>query len=92
MRAISLHASVVLGPWLLKRLYGTPWNCCGILLRMVSTLEDQIVELCAKAVAAKGSDGLSSILSELRAALQQEDKLVKVQLAELTRMRSPNVF
>jgi hypothetical protein len=56
----------------------------------VHTLEDTIRELCAKAVAAKDSDQLSPILSELRATHEQ-DQLAKVLIAERTRMLNPNV-
>jgi len=58
---------------------------------MASALEDQILNLCEKAVSAKGSEGLSLILSQLRVALHEEDKLNQVLRAELTRMRSPSV-
>jgi hypothetical protein len=58
---------------------------------MPHTLEDKIRELCAKAVAAKDSDQLSPILSELRAALYEQDQLAKVLIAERTRMLNPNV-
>jgi hypothetical protein len=58
---------------------------------MPHTLEDKIRELCAKAVAAKDSDQLSPILSELRDALHEQDQLAKVLIAERTRMLNPNV-
>ena len=58
---------------------------------MPHTLEVRIRELCAKAVAAKDSDHLSPILSELRAALYEQDQLDKVLIAERTRMLNPNV-
>jgi hypothetical protein len=57
----------------------------------VHTLEDTIRELCAKAVAAKDSDQLSPILSQLRATLHEQDTLTKVLIAERTRMLNPNV-
>jgi hypothetical protein len=63
----------------------------GILQAMPHSLEDKIRELCAKAVAAKDSDQLSPILSELRAALHEQDQLAKVLIAERTRMLNPNV-
>jgi hypothetical protein len=58
---------------------------------MSHTLEDKIRELCAIAVAAKDSDQLSPILSELRDALHEQDQLAKVLIAERTRMLNPNV-
>jgi hypothetical protein len=58
---------------------------------MPHPLEDKIRELCAKAVAAKGSDQLSPILSELRAILDEQDRLARVLIAERTRMLNPNV-
>jgi hypothetical protein len=58
---------------------------------MPHTLEDKILELCAKAVAAKDSEQLSPILSDLRAALHEQDQLAKVLMAERTRMLNPNV-
>jgi len=58
---------------------------------MPPSLEVQIRELCAKAVAAKDSDHLSPILSELRVVLHEEDQLAKVLIAERTRMLNPNV-
>ena len=58
---------------------------------MPHTLEDKIRELCAKAVAAKDSDQLSPILSDLRDALHEQDQLAKVLIAERTRMLNPNV-
>jgi hypothetical protein len=57
-----------------------------------TTLEDRIRELCAKAVAAKNSDQLRPILSELRAALHEQDQLAKELIAERTRTLNPNVF
>ena len=59
---------------------------------MPTSLEKRIRELCANAVTAKGSEDLIAILSELRAALDEQDMLVKGLLAEHTRMRSPHVF
>ena len=58
---------------------------------MPTTLEDKILELCAKAVAAKDSEQLSPILSDLRAALHEQDQLAKVLIAERARMLNPNV-
>jgi hypothetical protein len=58
---------------------------------MAKALEERIRELCAKAVAAKDSDQLSPILSELRDALHEQDQLAKVLMAERTRMLNPNV-
>jgi hypothetical protein len=58
---------------------------------MPHTLEDKILELCAKAVAAKDSEQLSPILSDLRDALHEQDQLAKVLMAERTRMLNPNV-
>jgi hypothetical protein len=55
-------------------------------------LEKRIRELCANAVAAKGSEDLIAILSHLRAALDEQDTLAKGLVAEHTRMRSPHVF
>jgi hypothetical protein len=59
---------------------------------MPEALEERIRELCAKAVAAKDSEQLSLILSELRAALHEQDQLAKELMAERTRMLNPNVF
>jgi hypothetical protein len=59
---------------------------------MPTALEERIRELCANAVAAKDSDGLIPILEELRAALQEQEMLAKVLIAERTRMLNPNVF
>jgi hypothetical protein len=56
---------------------------------MPHTLEDKIRELCAKAVAAKDSEQLSPILSELRDVLHEQ--LAKVLIAERTHMLNPNV-
>ena len=58
---------------------------------MPEALEERIRELCAKAVAAKDSEQLSPILSDLRAALNEQDQLAKVLMAERTRMLNPNV-
>ena len=58
---------------------------------MPTRLEERIRELCAKAVAAKDSEHLSPILSELRDALHEQDQLAKVLIAERTRMLNPNV-
>jgi hypothetical protein len=58
---------------------------------MPHALEDKIRELCAKAVAAKDSDQLNPILSELRAILHEQDQLARVLIAERTRMLNPNV-
>lgn len=44
---------------------------------MPEALEERIRELCAKAVAAKDSDQLSPILSELRNALHEQDQIAK---------------
>jgi hypothetical protein len=59
---------------------------------MPKALEERIRELCASAVAAKDSEGLIPILEELRAALQEQEMLAKVLIAERTRMLNPNVF
>jgi hypothetical protein len=59
---------------------------------MPTGLEKRIRELCANAVAAKGSEDLIAILSDLRAALDEQDTLAKGLVAEHTRMRSPHVF
>ena len=59
---------------------------------MPTSLEDRIRELCATVVATKDSDQLSPILSELRAALHEQDQLVKELIGERTRMLNPNVF
>ena len=53
---------------------------------MPSGLEKRIRELCANAVAAKDSEELIPILSELRAALHERDALAKGLIAERTRM------
>jgi hypothetical protein len=58
---------------------------------MPEALEERIRELCAKAVAAQDSEQLSPILSDLRAALHEQDQLAKVLIAERTRMLNPNV-
>jgi hypothetical protein len=58
---------------------------------MPTGLEKRIRELCANAVAAKDSEELIPILSELRAALYEQDQLAKVLIAERTRMLNPNV-
>jgi hypothetical protein len=58
---------------------------------MPNALVERIRELCAKAVAAQDSNQLNPILSELRAALHEQDQLAKVLIAERTRMRNPNV-
>ena len=58
---------------------------------MPEALEERIRELCAKAVAAQDSDQLNPILSELRAALHEQDQLARVLIAERTRMLNPNV-
>jgi hypothetical protein len=58
---------------------------------MPNALEGRIRELCAKAVATEDSDQLIPILSELRAALHEQDQLAKVLIAERTRMLNPNV-
>jgi hypothetical protein len=58
---------------------------------VLHTSEDKIRELCAKAVAAKDSDQLSPILSELRDAQHEQDQLAKVLIAERTRILNPNV-
>ena len=58
---------------------------------MPTALEARILELCAKAVAAKDSEQLSPILSDLRAALHEQDQLAKVLIAERARMLNPNV-
>ena len=59
---------------------------------MPEALEERIRELYAKAVAAQDSDQLNPILSELRAALHEQDQLARVLIAERTRMLNPNVF
>jgi hypothetical protein len=53
---------------------------------------NRIRELCANAVAAKNSEDLIAILSDLRAALHEQDTLAKGLIAERTRMLNPNVF
>ena len=58
---------------------------------MSDALEERIRELCAKAVAAQDSDQMNPILSELRAALHEQDTLAKGLIAERTRMLNPNV-
>jgi hypothetical protein len=62
---------------------------CGTIQVMPTALEERIRELCAKAVAAKDSDQLSAILSELRAALHEVDELARLLIAERTRMLTP---
>jgi hypothetical protein len=59
---------------------------------MPTGLEKRIRELCANAVAAKDSEELIAILSELRAALHKQDTRAKGLIAERTRMLNPNVF
>jgi hypothetical protein len=58
---------------------------------MPTGLEKRIRELCANADAAKDSEELIPILSELRAALHEQDTLAKGLIAERTRMLNPNV-
>ena len=58
---------------------------------MPNALEERIRELCAKAVATEDADQMSPILSELRAALHEQDQLAKVLIAERARMLNPNV-
>jgi len=59
---------------------------------MPTCLEQRIRELCAHAVAAKDSEDLNAILSDLRAALHEQDTLANGLIAERTRMLNPNVF
>jgi hypothetical protein len=59
---------------------------------MPTGLEERIRELCANAVAAKDSVDLNAVLSDLRAALHEQDTLAKGLIAERTRMLNPNVL
>ena len=58
---------------------------------MPTGVEKRIRELCANAVAAKDSEDLITTLSELRAALHEQDTLAKGLIAERTRMLNPHV-
>jgi hypothetical protein len=67
-------------------LYRTTVRIVAFSLAMPSvSLEDRIRELCAKAVETKDSDQLSPILSELRAALHEQNARARGMIAERAR-------
>jgi hypothetical protein len=97
-RPQSLGFSLQESPWgknlllLPETLYGMGHLPCEILFESCPALWRQESANYAPTPLAQDSDQLNPILTELRAALHEQDTLAKGLIAERTRMLNPNVF